>query len=542
MSTDDPAPGGRAGEEASRPTSRRGELLVAVFSMIVVLATLAWLTVDRWQIIRKDAENDSTDSAAFLADHAQRIFESADLVLGETTVLIAGLNWQEIRDDRRLWQSVAGLARRFRYIDAIRLHDASGGLALTTAEWPAPAGDASGRDFFRVHLEPGSGLHVGLPVEDEATGRSGFVLSRRLEGSDGRFFGAASIILNLDYFTNFYRSINLRYDPVVTLFRRPGREVLVQVRSDGRPEEAVLPFDAGTGTMPDMMLHAVDDIGNLPVAVSIAIPAASLWRVWREGILAYALTLGTALTALGLVVASALRQTREDRLYRETLERHVAVRTRDLRQANRQLEVLFREVQHRVRNNLQVITSLLRLQAARTADPAVRASLRQSVERIQAMGLVHRLLYGTDEPTDLDFPTYLNLLADHLSAIHGMRERVAIRIRATSAHLDLDVAIPLCLIVNEVLSNALRHAFVGKKGTILVEFRVEEAEGAGEGRWRLGVTDDGTGLPPGLDWRREGGLGFQIVRTLATSIGGEAAFESGSGGGTRFTLVFPARC
>jgi two-component system, sensor histidine kinase PdtaS len=540
MSTDDPAPDSRTGDGASRPKSRRGELLVAVFSMIVILSTLTWLTVDRWQIVRRDAESNSANSAVFLADHAQRLFESAELVLGETMVLVAGLDWQGIRGDRRLWQSVTGLARRFPYIDAISLHTSSGELALTTHEWPPPADSVSGRGFFRAHLEPESGLHVGLPAEDEVTGKRSFMVSRRLEGSDGRFFGTVSITLNLDYFTSFYGSIHLRHSPVVTLFRRPGREVLVQVRSDELANDAVLPFDARTGTMPGMALHAVDDVGNLPVAVSVAIPAASLRAAWREGVLAHALTAGAALMALGLVVASALRQTREEGRYREELERHVAIRTRDLSQANRQLEVLFREVQHRVRNNLQVITSLLRLQAARVTDPAARASLRQSVERIQAMGLVHRLLYGTEEPSDLDFPTYLRLLADHLASMHGMRDRVEIRTSSEPAHLDLDVAIPLCLIVNEVLSNALRHAFPGGKGAILVEFRPEPAGG---GRWLLDVTDDGVGLPPGLDWRREGGLGFQIVRTLAASIGGETGFGNGPEGcrGTRFTLAFPAR-
>lgn len=545
MPIEEAAPGSQAGDGKSRPKPWRGETLIALFSMAAILATLIWLTIDRRQTVRQDAESNSANSAIFLADHAQRLFESSDLVLGETMVRIAGLNWQEIRADRNIWQSVAGLARRFPYIDAIWLHSASGDLALTTYDWPPPEADVSDRAFFAAHREPGSGLHVGLPVEDPVTGRRTFMLSRRLEGSDGRFFGTVSLTLNLDYFTSFYDSIHLRYRPVATLFRRPGREVLVQVRADGSPTDSVLPFEPGTGAMPGMALHAVDEVGNLPVAVSVAIPESSLKAAWRESVLAYAVTAGAALMALSLLVASAVRRTREDRLYRESLERHVAIRTRDLEQANRQLEVLFREVQHRVRNNLQVITSLLRLQSARETNPAARASLRQSVERIQAMGLVHRLIYGTEEPTDLDFPTYLHLLAEHLASTHGMRDRIPIRISAAPARIDLDVAIPLCLIMNEVVSNALRHAFPDGGGTILVEMDAAGTPEAGDGKdglWRLRVRDDGIGLPPDLDWRREGGLGFQIIRTLVASIQGEADFgaDPRTGRGTLFTLTFPA--
>ena len=234
----------------------------------------------------------------------------------------------------------------------------------------------------------------------------------------------------------------------------------------------------------------------------------------------------------------------------EHLDRLVTERTRDLerelarsasaeaavRASLREKEVLLSEVHHRVKNNLQVITSLLRLEASRSPEPMAQQVLRDMQRRIMSMALLHETLYKSGDFGHVDLDGYLGPLATQLFRSHaGGTSRVELLLELEPLQAGLDQAIPCGLILNELLSNCLKHAFrETDPGEVLVSLARES-----DGRVRMTVRDTGPGLPPDFETRRRASLGLQLVDDLARQLGG--AFEFGSGPGALLTVAFTLR-
>ena len=204
-----------------------------------------------------------------------------------------------------------------------------------------------------------------------------------------------------------------------------------------------------------------------------------------------------------------------------------------LRAALREKEVLLEEIHHRVKNNLQVITSLLGLQARSIKDAATRKKFEESRYRIQAMAMLHEILYQSDSLAKIDFADYIRRLAEHLVRSYGAGGRIRLQVRLDPLYCHRDVALPCGLIVNELLSNTFKYAFPGgKSGEVSIQLRRET-----NGTVHLLVGDNGIGLPRDLDWETPVTLGLRLVRTLARQI--EANVETDGGGhGTVFSITF----
>jgi PAS domain S-box-containing protein len=201
-------------------------------------------------------------------------------------------------------------------------------------------------------------------------------------------------------------------------------------------------------------------------------------------------------------------------------------------------EVLLKEVHHRVKNNLQVVSSLLYLQSVslgKTKNP--QDALRESCNRIRSMALIHEKLYKSEDVSTIDFAEYLRTLVNDLFysfGIDGGRITIAYDLDAVS--MGIDTAIPCGLIVNEAVSNALKYAYPAngpKEGRGEVRITLRAMEG---GDCRLTVADDGVGLPDGIDPRNTESLGLRLITTLVDQL--EGSFEFGRGGGTEFSMVF----
>jgi PAS domain S-box-containing protein len=199
----------------------------------------------------------------------------------------------------------------------------------------------------------------------------------------------------------------------------------------------------------------------------------------------------------------------------------------------REKDALLREVHHRVKNNLQVICSLLSLQSRHITDQSALAAFKESESRVRSMALVHEKLYMTRDFGLIDFATYVRSLAPELLRSYKVeQDTVRLKMELDDVRLGIDVAIPLGMIMNELVSNCLKHAFPeGRKGEIAIELR----SGPG-GSVTLSVRDDGVGFSDGVDFRSVKSMGMEMVSTLVEQLEGRIEMERT--GGTKFTVRF----
>jgi two-component sensor histidine kinase len=201
--------------------------------------------------------------------------------------------------------------------------------------------------------------------------------------------------------------------------------------------------------------------------------------------------------------------------------------------ALRQRELLLKELNHRVKNNLQMVSSLLNLQAARMTDPVAQEQFRKAMDRVQSVGDIHARLYQGEQLGRIDFDQYLNDLCDRLrdSMLDG--KAITLKVDAEPLVLDLDRAIPLGLIVNELVTNAIKHAFPdGSRGDIRVELRTGNGDGL-----RLSIGDSGRGIQDGGGQDRQG-LGMRLVQGLLQQVGG--TIEVKHAPGVNYRISIPA--
>jgi polar amino acid transport system substrate-binding protein len=241
------------------------------------------------------------------------------------------------------------------------------------------------------------------------------------------------------------------------------------------------------------------------------------------------------------------KRAEEQQLRIRELERANVERVQEearIRATLREKEVLLREIHHRVKNNLQVIASLLRLGGERVGDPQAREIFRDSQSRIRSMALIHERLYLTGDLARVPFREYLHSLTRELFSAHNAWARgVRLKLDVDDTILTLDVAIPCGLIIHELVNNSLEHAFpatAAREGApaekhIGVVFRHRES-----GHYDLEVADDGIGMPPAAQLASHQSLGLELVDALVHQVGGTLTRDPG-GGGCRVRITFAER-
>jgi two-component sensor histidine kinase len=202
--------------------------------------------------------------------------------------------------------------------------------------------------------------------------------------------------------------------------------------------------------------------------------------------------------------------------------------------ALREKEILLREIHHRVKNNLQVISSLLNLQAGGMSDEKALEMLKESQNRVRSMALVHEQLHRSRELSGISFPEYVRNLTASLFSSYGIdSHEIALDLHVEEACLPIDIAVPCGLIVQELVSNALKYAFPqGRQGEITISME----RLASSGRWVLRVADNGIGLPPGVDLNTASSLGLRLVRILAEQLNGSVSWTPRPG--SEFRISF----
>jgi PAS domain S-box len=195
-------------------------------------------------------------------------------------------------------------------------------------------------------------------------------------------------------------------------------------------------------------------------------------------------------------------------------------------------EVLLKEIHHRVKNNLQIICSLLNLQSGYIADGHDLAVFRECQDRVKSMAMIHELMCNSRDIGHIDLEAYIHSLLDYLRVSYAVRQTIATRVRARDKiYLNANMAVPCGLILNELITNCIKYAFTGcERGEISVEL-------VKTGRTiTMTVSDNGVGLPYGYDPAGTGTLGMQLIHDLTAQIGGSLQIDRS--GGTRFRIEF----
>lgn len=288
-------------------------------------------------------------------------------------------------------------------------------------------------------------------------------------------------------------------------------------------------------------LKLLDRSGKLAEATAIKyisiLPA--WWETWWFQILAMT-------SAIGLVFVLFRLRINQIKSQKEALEKSVIERTLELELSKKQVEddkliiekslaereSLLKEIHHRVKNNLQIIASLLYLQSGKFEDEDFKKVLEEGQGRVRSMALIHQKLYENDDLKSIPFGEYLQELVSEIRASFGMG-KIQLNIEAENIFFDVDTAVPLGLIVNEMATNAFKYAFEKKESGSLSIYLTEE-----NGMFTLNVRDDGKGIPDEIDIRKTKSLGLRLVRMLSQQLEGE--FEFSNNNGTSFELKFAA--
>ena len=322
--------------------------------------------------------------------------------------------------------------------------------------------------------------------------------------------------------TDFLRALEKRPDIILSDYSMPefgGLRALELLRASGME----IPFILISGT----------------VGEDVAVEAM------RDGAADYLIK--DRVARLASAVKSALRQN-ELRAERTQVQEMLQVKVEMLDSANREREalianlksalsektVLLKEVHHRVKNNLAVIVGLLEMQATALDDEHARIAFEESQQRVLSMALIHEYLYATEHLDRVNFGKYVRELANKLLATYSIKaDLISIRIDAQNIDLPVDRAIPCGLILNELISNALKYAFPeDRRGEISIYFGALDS-----GQLSLACRDDGIGIPESFDWQNPHSLGLRIVSILTNQIDGELMLDRNHGS-TGFELRF----
>ena len=266
------------------------------------------------------------------------------------------------------------------------------------------------------------------------------------------------------------------------------------------------------------------------------IQGGSFWFVGWGVVLLVVIVLGYL--QQNRMVRSKTSELRRELFERQMAEKELLASEQKLRQSLVEKESLLKEIHHRVKNNLQIVSSLLYLQEDYMEDAKGVEILRESQNRVKSMALIHEQLYGTADLAKIDFGRYIQGLAANLFDAYGIDPaRIRLDVRADDISLGIDMAVPCGLIINELVSNALKHAFPpDTSGTIAIAIENRDAH-----RMEIVVSDDGIGLDHAHTQKEKKTLGLRLIDTLTAQLDGTLEIQTDPGTRFRIVLTMPGQ-
>jgi PAS domain S-box-containing protein len=274
-----------------------------------------------------------------------------------------------------------------------------------------------------------------------------------------------------------------------------------------------------------------DDVGAIAKAVEVAITEGKSYELDQRIVLPD--KSNKYVSAQGLPIFNADNQL--IKLFGTVLDITERKQVEDkLKASLQEKETLLKEVHHRVKNNLQIISSLLRLQSKQIRDADVLELFQESQNRVRTMALIHEKLYQSDNLAKIDFLEYIRTLIQELSHSYGAsKQAIAFKLNIEKVHLEIDIAIPCGLIINELVSNSFKYAF---KDYQTGEIDISLVQHSESNSFILTISDNGVGLPQNLDFRKTQSLGLQLVCRLTKQLGGSINLNPSQG--TAFQIIF----
>lgn len=495
-------------------------LVFAVLLTLAIIVLTATLVVQGYRGQFTRAETTAQSAAHIVSVHTQWLLEASAQALERIRESLEGETLAgEIEALGDINDRLDGLPDYVR----ITVYGPAGNVRMSNAETPLRTNVAE-QDYFQ-RLAAGDALAIAPVIETAATQASAFVIARRLDAQEA-FAGAAVITVSNALLSEVWRSLGLSAGSTVSLVRDDGLviarfpamteplrlsnhplfEQYLPQSPEGVYESAASPVDGIARTIGYRRVE-----GQPLIALAGISTDELIARFWRNAALALGL-IGPGVVGLLVALWWLMRILRQDRKNREKLAAAVE-----------QNQMLFREIHHRVKNNLQAVSSLVQLQPV---PPAVKQEMGR---RIAAMVAVHEHIYRTDQFQTAEVSAYIEKLVADI--VTGFDTSAVVRTGIEAVHVHRDHLMPLGLIVNEVLCNAIKYAFPGGEDGV-IEIRVTREA---DDRAVLTISDDGIGFDPEAPSE---GMGRRLILGLVQQIGGVISYGNG-GKGSTFILTFP---
>jgi two-component sensor histidine kinase len=408
------------------------------------------------------------------------------------------------------------------------------------------------------HLQHVEDRDIKTPAGKPLTLMNPAYMLRQVMEEHERLYGVRGHITSLKYFSPETAPDDWEKS-ALQAFERSVKEVSEFATMGGRPcFRYMAPMRVEEGCL-KCHGHQGYKVGDIRGGVSVSVPMAKYLGNQRRQTIAYVIALGF-LWLLGLSgviwakrkIQQQMRQ-QEDvemelQIAHDVLEQRVEQRTAQLKDeierrkqteteinaALKEKEILLQEVHHRVKNNMQIITSLLKLQAGKITDKHLAEIFRDAENRVRSMALIHETLYQTKDFANINFNDYVETISNHLFRNYATNpDKVSLKREIEDISLGLDNAIPCGLIVNELISNALKYAFPEDRiGEIKITLHATNDD-----QIELTVSDNGIGIPAEIDMEKTESLGLQLVQLLAENQL-DGTLELDRDGGTAFRIRF----
>ena len=575
----------------------RASLVLGAFALALIVAATGFIAWRERAIAFREASDHAQGDAFSLADHAARLFEVADLALHMTTMALGGQDWDEAERSKLLWTEMRTTAEALPYVSDLWLNDETGRLRVATFTFPTAPSTVVDRPAFVAARDGDKGLLIGDPLVGRLTRAPTFLIARRLSVGDDQFRGIVSATAYLNYFTGYWRRLDLPNDEHVALVRPASDRLLVQY-----PDTAALPRLTDPSLKPAVADRPVmgrygpapgrsgyyHEVGTLPLYITVSFSKGAVEAAWQRWLWSFLVFPSAAMLAVATIMVLARRQSRVEALAsfdvqrargqlasaNQRLEQRVAERTADLRESSAEIQRFAYIVSHDLRaplvNIMGFTSELQRLRddlfpseretAAATASARIQPGTTLRDDFDEAIGFIKTSIDKMDrlikailmlarqgqrlfEPEPVDMERLMRSIADGVA--HRAQSSGTTVTIAPLPQLTID-RIAVEQVFSNLIDNAVKYLRPGVPGRIEVT-----AEIAGR-KARFRVADNGRGIPSSdhdrvFDlFRRSGpqtqpgeGIGLAHVRTLVRQLGGNITLESSVERGSTFTVLLP---